>query len=355
MNRRTLLAAATAVTVVPAVIRSGAISSGAISSGAISSAWAQTAETSVIRLSHGYGILYLPLMVMRHRKLLEGQLERMGLPVANVTWALFDGGNVINDAMLAGALDIAGTGAPGFVTLWAKARGIPRAEVVGVSGLSSCALSLNVNREHIKTLADFGPNDKIALPGIKTSLAAVVLQMLVAAKFGAENYAKLDPITVGLPHPEAYGALMSGRTEIAAHFASPPYSILELKDPRIHRVVAASEVLGDGTLDVVFAPRRFVDANPRTMAAFLAALDEANALIAAHPEQAAEAFIAMAAAKMGPDDVLAMVRDRDTRFDTTPHGVMAYAMFMKSVGSIKQAPAQWSDMFMSSLKDRPGS
>ncbi len=335
MRRRTLLAATAALASVRAV--------------------AQPAETNAIRLSHGYGILYLPLIVMRHRKLLEGQLARAGLPPAAVTWALFDGGNVINDAMLAGALDIAGTGAPGFVTLWAKARGVPRAEVVGVAGLSTCALSLNTNRDHIRSLADFGPNDKIALPGIKTSLAAVVLQMLVAAKFGAGEYAKLDPLTVGLPHPEAYGALMSGRTEIAAHFASPPYSILELKEPRIHRVVAASEVLGDGTLDVVFAPRRFVDANPRTMAAFLAALDEANALIAAAPEQAAESFIALAAAKMAPGDVLAMVGDADTKFDTTPHGVMAYATFMKGVGSIKQVPARWSDMFMPSLQDRPGS
>ena len=78
----------------------------------------------------------------------------------------------------------------------------------------------------------------------------MVLQALLAVKFEAEN----DPVTVGLPHPGAYGTLLSGRTEIAAHFASPPYSIFELKDPRVHCVVAASEVLSDGTLDV--APRR---------------------------------------------------------------------------------------------------
>ena len=68
----------------------------------------------------------------------------------------------------------------------------------------TCALSLNTNRARIKTLADFTPDDKIALPGIKTSLAAVVLQMLVAQRFGQASYAKLDPMTVGLPHPEAY-------------------------------------------------------------------------------------------------------------------------------------------------------
>ena len=313
------------------------------------------AEATQLRLSHGYGILYLPLMVMRDRKLLEAELDRAKLPKAEITWQTLDGGNVINDAMLAGALDIAGTGAPGFVTLWAKARNIPRAEVVGLCGLSTCALSLNTNRPHIKTLADFTPDDKIAIPGIKTSLAAVVLQMLVAQRFGQANYAKLDPMTVGLPHPEAYGALMSGKTEIAAHFASPPYSILELADPRIHRVIAASEVLGNATLDVVYAPRRFVDANPATTTAFLAAMDAANALIAADPAAAAESFIRQSAARMKPDDVLAMVRDPDTKFSTTPNGVQGYADFMHAVGSIKVRPARWSEMFVPALADRPGS
>ena len=313
------------------------------------------AEAPQVRLSHGYGILYLPLMVMRDRKLLEAAVEQAGLPRPEVTWQVVDGGNVINDAMLAGALDIAGTGAPGFITLWAKARGIPRAEVVGLCGLSTCALSLNTNRSGIKALADFTPSDKIAIPGIKTSLAAVVLQMLAAQKFGQAEYARLDPMTVGLAHPDAYGALMGGKTEIAAHFASPPYSILELQDPRIHRVIAASEVLGDATLDVVYAPRRFVDANPATTAAFVAAMDAACALIAASPEGAAESFIRLSAAHMKPDEVLAMVRDPDTRFSATPSGVMRYAAFMQAVGSIKAKPAAWTDMFVPALAGRAGS
>lgn len=323
--------------------------------GAAVAAGPARAETGQVRLSHGYGILYLPLMVMRDRKLLENQLAKAGLSKPEVTWQLLDGGNVINDAMLAGALDIAGTGSPGFMTLWAKARDIPRAAVIGVCGLSTCALSLNTNRPNIKSLADFTPNDKIAIPGIKTSLAAVVLQMLVAQKFGAANYAQLDPMTVGLPHPEAYAALMSGKTEIAAHFASPPFSILELKDPRIHRVIAASEVLGQSTLDVVFAPKRYADANPLTMTAFLAAIDEANALIENDPAAAAQSFIRLSSAKLTEADVMAMLRDPDTKFSATPNGVGRYAEFMHGVGSIKVKPDRWSDLFMPALASRAGS
>jgi NitT/TauT family transport system substrate-binding protein len=313
------------------------------------------AETNQVRLSHGYGILYLPLMVMRDRKLLENQAEKTGLGKIEVSWQLFDGGNVINDAMLAGALDIAGTGAPGFVTLWAKARGIPRSEIIGVCGMSTCALALNTNRAEIKSLADFTPKDKIALPGIKTSLAAVVLQMLVAKTFGRANYAKLDPLTVGLPHPEAATALLGGKSEITAHFASPPFSIIELADPKIHTVIAASDVLGDATLDVVFAPKRFADGNPKTMTAFLAAMDEANKLIADSPGEAAKSFMRITSAKVSEDEVLKMIEDKDSHFSTTPKGLMQYAEFMSDVGSIKVKPTDWKDMFMPELHGRAGS
>src|SRR3954467_5854269 len=93
------------------------------------------AEVSEVRISKGFGILYLPLIVMQERKLLEQEAAKAGLGDVKVTWLTFDGGNIINDAMLSGALDIAGIGAPGFITLWAKAKGSPKAEVVGVSGL----------------------------------------------------------------------------------------------------------------------------------------------------------------------------------------------------------------------------
>src|SRR3954454_11065002 len=155
------------------------------------------AEVSEVRISKGFGILYLPLIVMQDQKLLEKQAARAGLGELKVTWLTIDGGNIINDAMLAGTLDIAGTGAPGFVTLWSKGKGSPRTEVIGVSGLSATSLYLNSNKPEIKSLRDFTEKDRIALPGIKTSLSAVVLQMAVAKEFGRENFSKLDTLTAG--------------------------------------------------------------------------------------------------------------------------------------------------------------
>ncbi len=167
------------------------------------------AEVSEVRISKGFGILYLPLIVMQDQQFLEKRAKAAGLGDIKVTWLMLDGGNVINDAMMAGTLDFAGTGAPGFVTLWAKAKGIPGVEVVGVSGMSSTALWMMSNKPELKSLKDFTSGDKIALPGIKTSLAAVVLQMIAAKEFGDANYAKMDPMTVSLPHPEALAALVA--------------------------------------------------------------------------------------------------------------------------------------------------
>ena len=50
-----------------------------------------------------------------------------------------------------------------------------------------------------------------------------------------------------------------------------------------------------------------------------------------------------------------MVREPDTRFATTPTGIMQYADFMHGVGSIRVQPARWSELFVAALAGRDGS
>ncbi|HWU68859.1 MAG TPA: ABC transporter substrate-binding protein [Stenotrophobium sp.] len=313
------------------------------------------AEVSSIRISHGYGILYLPLMVIRDQQLVEKHAEKLGLGGVKTRWLTIDGGNVINDAMLAGSIDVAGTGAPGFVILWAKARGIPRSEVIGLGALSTASLWLNTNNPDVKSLKDFTSKDEIAVPGIKTSLSAVVLEMVAAKTFGIENYAKLDPLTVGLSHPDAVAALLGGKAGITADFTSPPFSYQEIKDPKITRVLNSSDLLGNITLDVVFASRHFTETNPRLTAAFMAAQEEANAYIAADRKGAAETFLRVSKNKMSLPDVEQILADKDTQFSTTPDGLMDYVTFLDKAGMIKTWPAKWSDMFVPAFQTRKGS
>ena len=49
------------------------------------------------------------------------------------------------------------------------------------------------------------------------SLQAVRLQIAVTRVFGAADYAKLDPLTISMPHPEAAQAIITGKGEITAH------------------------------------------------------------------------------------------------------------------------------------------
>src|SRR5260370_596188 len=121
--------------------------------------------------------------------------------------------------VMAGAPDMATGGLPGFLPLWDKSRKIEKLEVKGLSGVGGGSVWLVTRNPNVKTLADFTDKDRIAVPGIKTSFVAVVLQMAAAKAFGRENYARLDPLTVSISHPDALAAMLSGRTEITAHFS----------------------------------------------------------------------------------------------------------------------------------------
>src|SRR5207237_8622513 len=133
-----------------------------------------------MRISDGYCVRYLPRMVMASEKLLEKNARAAGLGEVKATYVVLDGGNVINDAMLSGALDIASIGVPGFLTLWAKAKDNPALEIRGLSGMSSSSLYLMTRNANVKSLKDFTDKDRIAVPGIKTSLPAVLLNIAAA-------------------------------------------------------------------------------------------------------------------------------------------------------------------------------
>jgi NitT/TauT family transport system substrate-binding protein len=316
---------------------------------------AARAESDHIRISHGYSSSYLALMIVRDQHLLEKHAAAMGLGKVEVAWQTMDGGNVINDAILAGSIDVAGIGVPGFITLWSKAHGIPRSQVIGVSAISGGAMWLNTNNPSIHSLRDFTAKDKIALPGIKTSFAAVALQMAVAKEFGIENYARLDPLTVGMPHPDATIALIGGKSEITAHMASPPFSHRELASPNIHRVVDTMDVFGPLTILMTMAAKPFADANPKTMEAVIAATEEAVGFIAAHKREAAETYIRVMNAKTPVDELLKVLDDPEAIYSTTPTGTMQYANFLAQTSGIKFAPAAWTDMFIPPIHAKGGS
>jgi NitT/TauT family transport system substrate-binding protein len=321
--------------------------------GSSGAAWAQAVE---VRISKGYGIQYLPMMIMEEQKLLEKHAKAGGAGEVKVSWPTLDGGNVINDAMLSGALDIASIGVPGFATLWGKTQGNPRLRVMAVAGVSTGAVYLNTRNPNIRSLRDFGPNDRIAVPGIKTSAVAMILQMAAAKEWGPEHYARLDTLTVGLPHPEAVQFLLSGKGEVNSHFASQPFAAIELRDPKIRTVIDSNRIFGGpATVIMSYSTSRFRDANPKLVAAFIAALGEANAVIDKDRRAAAETYVKLSASRAKVEDAVTSLLDPGTQFTTKPEGVMKYFEFMHRVGLLATLPASWKDVFFPEIHHLPGS
>src|SRR5438105_1152406 len=169
------------------------------------------AEVSQLRVSRGFGVHYLPLYVMEAKGLLQKQTTATGLGDVKIEFLLVDGGNHINDAILAGTIDIASTGTGGFLTLWAKAKGNPKLEVIGLGGSASGGMTMTSRNPAMKSLRDVTEMDRIAVPGIKTSLGAIILQMAVAKEFGDKDYARLDHLTVSMSYPDATAAILCAK------------------------------------------------------------------------------------------------------------------------------------------------
>ena len=225
------------------------------------------AELAEIKVAKQYGIGYLSLMLMEDQKLIEKYAKAADIDVT-VSWATFAGGNVMNDALLSNSLQFASGGVAPFVTLWSRTRG--GLDVKSVGALNSMPLYLVTRNPNVKTIADFTDKDRIGLPAVNVSIQAITLKMAAEKAFGPEQQGKLDPLTVTLSHPDAMQALLSGRSEVDAHFGSPPFQYQELRKPGMHVVVNSYDVLsGPGTFNVVWTTSKFRSENPKVYDAFV--------------------------------------------------------------------------------------
>ena len=225
----------------------------------------------------------------------------------------------MNEAIISGNLDFASGGVGPLLTIWSKTRG--NLGVKGVAALNAMPLDLNSNNPNVKTIKDFTDKDRIALPGVKVSIQAVTLQMAAEKVFGRGQYDKLDSLTVTLGHPDGMAQLLSGKSEITAHFTSAPFMYQELDDKRIHKVLDSYEVLGGPhTFNVVWATAKLHDESPKVVQAFLAALDDAMKQIAKDPAEAAELWVKNENSKIPVAEIERMIRLPENRMD---HGAEA--------------------------------
>ena len=311
------------------------------------------AQTKTVRLAKQFGISYLPLTIIEEKRLLEEHSKHLGLDL-KTEWLQFTGGTPMNEALVSDNLDFASGGVGPLLTAWARTQ--RNLGIKGVSALNAMPLYLNTINPAVKTLADFTEKDRIALPAVKVSIQAVTLQMAAEKIFGPGQHGKLDPLTVSMSHPDGFSALMSGKSEITAHFTSAPFMYDELADPRVKKVLDSYEVLGGPhTFNCVWTTSRYQKENPKIVQALVAALADAMKRIAADPKEAAEVWVKAERSRMSAADAEKLIRLPENEWTMTPKKVTAYAEFMSRIGMIPVKPADWKEVFFEEAHHLSGS
>ncbi|HLZ67997.1 MAG TPA: ABC transporter substrate-binding protein [Aliidongia sp.] len=315
---------------------------------------ASKAETSEIRIAMQPGVGQLPMSVLHARGLIEAAVERRGLPRPTVEWQPLAGGSALNEALIAGRADLVAAGITPMIQLWSRSRS--SLGVRGIAALGSMPMFLLSTDPAIKTIRDFRPEDRIAVPAVSVSIHAIVLEMAAEQSFGDGRWARLNDQTVGMTFADAAIALLTRSGTVTAAFSVSPFQEQQLEDPRIHRVLSSYEVVGGPhTQAALYAGTRFHDDNPQTSAAIFEALDQAMQFIRDDPKAAAGIYVKQEQSPLTAAFVEAIVRDPDHVFTVVPQNVQKFADFLGRTGQIKEPPKAWTELFFGEVSTRSGS
>ncbi len=314
---------------------------------------ATAARAETVRIARQFGISYLPLILMQDANLLEQEGRARGLDLTP-EFLTFTGGAPINDALISGSIQIASGGVGPMLTMWSRTR--TNLKVKAIAALGNMPVWLMTSRPEIHAVTDFTDRDRIALPSVKVSVQAVLLQMAARQAFGPGQEFRLDRLTVSMGHPDGMTALTSGSSEITAHFTAAPFMYEEEASPRLHRVLSSYDVMGvPHTFNLVWTTTRYHDANPKVIEAFLAALDKSLAMIREHPLEAAATWARVEKAKLTPEEIADMIRRPENEWTSVPKGIMRFAEFMTETAALPAKPADWREVFFPAAQAMPGS
>lgn len=298
------------------------------------------AEATVVRAAKQYGLGYLQLMIMEDQKLVEQQARAAGLGDVTVEWSTFRSSDAMNDALISGSVDFVCLGVPGLAIIWSRTRG--NYDVRAAAGLNSLPLFLNVRDPAIKSVADFKESQRIAVPAVKVSMQALLLQMAAAKAWGEGAYQRLDPMTISLAHPDATAMMLGNSSEIAANFSSYPFQARQLKQPGIRTIATSVDILGGpSSFNVVAATGRFRAENPKLYGAFLAALQAATDFINKDKSAAADIYLRMSGDRSPKAEILEIMNDPAVQFTTEVFNLGVFTDFMAKVGTLRNPPKDW--------------
>jgi NitT/TauT family transport system substrate-binding protein len=300
------------------------------------------------------GLLYLPIDEMVTGGILQQEATKLGLGKVEATAQTLSGPAPVTDALLSGSADYGTAALPSLLNLWDKTHGTPN-EVKAVGTVSNGAMVLYTINPNVKTIADFTEQDRIAVPSVRISFNAMMLEM-AAEKIWNDPH-KLDHLTVGLGHPDAVAALSAGygKASITAHIAVQPFTDRGLKIPGAHVVADSREVFGGPLTQItLLATKQTKEKNPILFQAVANALNESIKVANSDKRAAAILWKNAQKASESVDDLVTLLSDPGFEFTAQPHRIAYFAAFLHRIGSMKTKVDDWKDLFWETAYNQTG-
>ncbi len=307
------------------------------------------AEVSEVRITRQPGLLYVPMIIAEQQELIQKHAQEMGLESLTPEFLTLSGGGAGNEALLSGNVDLVMTGTTNMILLNDRTRG----EVKGFFGVGGSPMRLLTRNPDVRTLADFSSADRIAVPTVRTSMQALMLQIAAQEEFGNPN--QLDDITIQLGHPDALASLSNASSEVNSHFSLAPFQNRALQIEGVHEVLNSYDLVGQNVSNaIIYGNESFATENPTVLAAIKAALDEANELIASDPLQAAEIYVEATGEQTPAAELAEMLSEPGSFYSTTPQGQMLVANHFHATGVVSTEPTDWKDYYIELVHDLDG-
>ena len=284
-----------------------------------------------VTIADQYGLAYAPLQIVKAKHFIEDRF-----PGIKVNWVRLENTAAIREAILGGKVDIGFMGIPPFLIGWDKGM-----EWKIFTGLSRAEIGLVTWRYDIDNLSDFGPDDRIALPQ-PGSIQHILLSMAAEKQLG--QYDIFDNQLVTLKHPDGMSALLT-RRDVAAHFTSPPYIMMELLEPDMKLVLDGREAMGsDFTFIAGTVTDKFSSMHPEVISVISDAIEQAVIFIRENPEEVVT--ILKKEYSISDELFFTYLTEGGLEYSSEIEGLNEFIEFMKAKGYIRRTPESMDEIFI---------
>jgi NitT/TauT family transport system substrate-binding protein len=278
------------------------------------------------------GLGAVTFITLKLQKTLEKQF-----PHTDFQWKIVNSGSEVREAILSNQGQLGTLGISPFLVGWD--RGMDWKVLLATSFSD---MWLVAKDPRIKSLKDFGPNDKIGVVA-PDAQQAIILRKAAQQQLG--NAHALDKNLVAISSADGEQALIAG--QLAANFAGSPYQDAEVRAGG-HIVLhsTSTDAFGPVGAGLIVLPQSFYNQYPAFSKKVFQDLKDVSTYVANHHEQAAQ-YLAQDQGSGGSGTVAqfkTLLNSTSLVFETTPSGLLDYARFMQSIGLIAKVPNSVNDL-----------